>query len=89
MSLHSKKISSIRNPQKRFGRFEIASKWLEMLKKRFFSSTEPLKVLLLDTRAEPSPTKLLRFGRPKIGFVGKYETFVVFYEKIYRVAHEE
>ena len=25
-ALHSKKISSIRNPQKRFGRFEIACK---------------------------------------------------------------
>ena len=55
-----------------------------MLKKRFFSSTEPLKVLPLDTRAEPSSTKLFfRFCRPKIGFVRKYETFVVFYEKIY------
>ena len=75
----------MRNPQKRFGRFEIASKWLEMLKKRFFSSTEPLKVLLLDTRAEPSPTKpFFRSRRPKIGFVRKYEIFVVFYEKIYK-----
>ena len=60
-----KKISSIRNPQKRFGGFEIASKWREMLKKRFFSSTEPLKVLPLDTRAEPSPTK------PFLGSVGR------------------
>ena len=56
-----------------------------MLKKRFFSFTEPLKVLPLDIRAEPSPTKpKKRFRRPKIVFVRKYETFVVFYEKIYK-----
>ena len=46
---------------------------------------EPLKILRLDTWAEPSRTKpFFRFRRPRIGFVRKYETFVVFYEKIYK-----
>ena len=40
----------LRNPQKRFRRFENVSKCVKMLKKRIFNSTEPLKVLSADTR---------------------------------------
>ena len=69
--LHSKKIGSLRNPQKRFGRFKMVSKRLEMLKKRVFSSNEPLKVLPMDPRTEHFPTK------PQKDFVRLYEAFKV------------
>ena len=73
-----KKIGFLRNPQKRFRRLENVSKCVKMLKKRIFNSTEPLKVLLADTREEPSTTKpFLKFRIAEKGFVKKYEAFRV------------
>ena len=73
-----KKINSIRKFYKRVSRIEIASKRLEILKNRFFSSMKPLQVLSPNTRSASSPTKLIfRFRRLKIGFVKTYETFKV------------
>ena len=46
-------MSTLPNSQNRLERFGIAFIWLEMLKKRFFSCTKPLKILPLDTRTEP------------------------------------
>ena len=75
-----KKIGTLRNLKKRFGRWQKACKYVQSSKKRIKKYTEPLKDLTLYPSEDP-----FFFGTflssvdQKIGFVGKYETFRVSY----------
>ena len=77
---HTKKIGTLRNLKKRFGRWQKACKCVQSSKKRIKKCTEPLKDLTLYPSEDP-----FFFGTflssvdQKIGFVGKYETFRVSY----------
>jgi hypothetical protein len=59
-------------------RKKVSEIWksVQMLKKRFFRSTKPLKVLTLSTNSETSNTK------PFLSFVEKCETFRVLYQTL-------
>ena len=78
MVVHCKKIGTLRNLKKRFGRLQKACKCVQSFKKRIKKYTEPLKDLTLYPSEDP-----FFFGTfsssvdQKIGFVGKYETFRV------------
>ena len=56
IALHCKSVF-YETSKKRFRRSDKASKYVQMLKKRIFSSTKPLKALLLYPREEPFANK--------------------------------
>ena len=64
---------------KQFHRSEKTSKCAQLLKKRIFNSTEPVKVLPADTRKEPFVEKVFIFCyvTSKESFTEKYEPFRV------------
>ena len=75
-----KKIGTLRNLEKRFGRRQKACKYVQSFKKRIKKSTEPLKDLTVYPSEDPFFFEtFLSSVHQKIGFVGKYETFRVSY----------
>ena len=74
-----KKIGAVRNPQKRFGKFENDCKCVESLKKRIKKSTKPLKDLPVCPGEDPFFLEtFLSSVEQKKSFVRRYETFTVF-----------
>ena len=75
-----KKIGTLRNLKKRFGRWQKACKCVPSFKNRIKKFTEPLKDLTVYPSEDPFFIgTFLSSVDQKIGFVGKYETTRVSY----------